>query len=111
MKSRYFNMVSASVDASIQKTGTNIAAVYRRTDGTPLTPLDVHSDYYDVSDNSLNFFIRQSIPILTSLGKWEAIIDIRNIMNQGVLAYESPNGDLILVRATRSIRGGISFRF
>jgi len=111
MKSRYFNMVSASVDANIQKTGTNIAAVYRRTDGTPLTPLDIHSDYYDVSDNSLNFFIRQSIPILTSLGKWEAIIDIRNIMNQGVLAYESPNGDLILVRATRSIRGGISFRF
>lgn len=112
MKNRYFNVVSASVDTSIQKTGTNIAAVYRRTDGTPLTPIDLHSDKYEISDNSLNVFIRQSIPIFNgSFGKWEAIVDIRNILNQGVQAFESPNGDLILVRASRSFRGGISFRF
>jgi hypothetical protein len=111
MKNRYFNVMSATVDASIQRTGTNLAAVYRRTDGTPFTPIDIHSDYYEVSDNSLNFFIRQSLPILSGLGKWEAILDIRNILNQGVQAFESPNGDLILVRSSRSIRGGISFRF
>jgi hypothetical protein len=112
VSNRYFNVLSASVNARIEKSGTDLTAVYRRADGNPLSPIDAYSDYYDVTDNSLSLFIRQSIPIFeTSFGKWEAIVDIRNILNQGVQVYETTSGDLILVRVPRTLRGGISFRF
>ena len=112
INNRYFNVLSAAINARFEKTGTDLTAVYRRADGNPLTPIDAYSDFYDVTDNSLSVFVRQSIPLFeTSIGKWEAIIDIRNILNQGVQVYETTSGDLILVRAPRTLRGGISFRF
>jgi len=112
LDNRFFNVVSAGVNASIPKTGTDLAAVYRYSDGNPLTPVDAYSNHYDVADNSLNVFVRQTIPLFKgTLGRWEAILDIRNILDQGIQIYETVSGDLILVRSTRSIRGGINFRF
>ncbi|HOB52337.1 MAG TPA: TonB-dependent receptor [Acidobacteriota bacterium] len=112
INNRYFNVLAASINARFEKTGTDLTAVYRRADGNPLSPIDAYSDFYDVTDNSLSVFVRQSIPLFeTSIGKWEAIVDIRNILNQGVQVYETTSGDLILVRAPRTLRGGISFRF
>lgn len=112
VKNRFFNVVSAGVNASIPQTGTDLTAVYRFSDGTPLTPVDAYSNHYDVADNSLNVFVRQTLPLFKgTVGRWEAILDIRNIMDQGIQIFETVSGDLILVRSTRTIRGGINFRF
>lgn len=109
---KFFNIFSTSIDARIDKTGTGITAIYRYSDGLSLTPVDRHSNYYDLPDRSVSVFIRQSIPLLKkTLGQWEAILDIRNILNQGIQVYQTNTGDLILVRNARSLRGGIQFRF
>lgn len=109
---RFFNIVSTSLNARFKGSGTDISTIYRHGDGVSLTPIDSYSNYYELPDNSLNVFVQQSIPFLQkSMGKWEAIIDVRNILNQGVKVYETPSGDLILVRNARSFRGGIRFRF
>ncbi len=111
-RQRFFNIFSTTLDAKIHSTGTDLAAVYRRSEHNSLTPVDSFSDYYDLGNNSLSVFVRQNIPLFqSSIGKWEAILDIRNILNQGVEVFETPSGDLILVRSPRSFRGGISFRF
>jgi len=112
LKRRFFNTFSTSFDTSIPETGTDISAVYRKTTGNSLLPMDPYSNYYNLGNDSLSVFVRQSIPLFSSsMGKWEAILDIRNILNQGVSVYQTPTGDLILVRSPRSFRGGISFRF
>jgi hypothetical protein len=112
LKKRFFNTFSTSFNASIPETGTDISTVYRHTTGDSLLPMDPYSNYRNLDNDSLSVFVRQSIPLFsTSLGKWEAILDIRNILNQGVSVYQTPTGDLILVRSPRSFRGGISFRF
>jgi len=112
LKHRFFNTFSTSFDAKIHSTGTDISTIYRRTNGSSLTPMDPYSNYYNVNNNTFSVFIRQKIPLFeNSLGRWEAILDIRNILNKGVSVYETPSGDLILVRSPRSFRGGINFRF
>jgi hypothetical protein len=112
LKRRFFNTFSTSINANFESSGTDVAAVYRRTTGKSMMPMDPHSNYYNAQDNSLSVFIRQSIPLFqNSVGRWEAILDIRNILNQGISVYQTPTGDLILVRSPRSFRGGISFRF
>lgn len=112
LSQRFFRTLSTSLQANIPGAGTDITATYRHSSGNSLTPLDPYSNYYDTGDKSLSLFIRQPLPLFgKSHTKWEAIMDIRNILNQGVKAYETTTGDLILVRSARSVRGGINFRF
>jgi hypothetical protein len=49
--------------------------------------------------------------LLGNTGKWEVLIDLRNIMNQGRDIIAASNGELILNRNPRSLRFGFSLNF
>jgi hypothetical protein len=58
--------------------------------------------------------VRQIIPtpeFLNSSGKWEILIDMRNLVNQGRDVIPASNGELILDRNPRSLRFGLSLNF
>ncbi len=110
---RFVNKISTNVDFTIPSTKTNIKTIYNYSPGeNPIFGVGSFYDYYATGNNSLNLFIKQKISFLNSnFGKWEAILDLRDILNQGIDVYETMGGDLIIVRNRRSLRGGINFHF
>ena len=58
----------------------------RWNSGNPLTPLDWFSDRMDIGTKSTNFELRQVVPFpdfFGTIGRWEVLIDVRNVLNQG----------------------------
>ncbi len=87
-----------------------------------INTLDGYSDVYETGNQGLNFFVRQIIPvpvgILNFVGldflaspRLEALLDVRNLTNDNVGVIRTNQGDVVLIRAPRSVRGGIAFRF
>jgi hypothetical protein len=68
----------------------------------------------DIGTKSVNFEIRQVIPFpefFGNSGRWEVLIDLRNILNQGKETMPISDGDLILNRNPRALRFGLSLNF
>jgi hypothetical protein len=90
--------------------------------GRPISTLDPYSDLYETGNQGVNLFVRQVIPVPASLlsfvgldfltiPRLEALIDLRNLLDEKLGTFATSQGDVILVRAPRSVRGGISFKF
>jgi len=62
-------------------------------------------------DPFLSVSVRQPLPGTLWSCRWEALADVRNLLAQGYLPVASQDGQLILVSASRSFRGGLSFQF
>ncbi len=109
----YFSKISTNIDFNIPSTKTDIKTIYNYSPvNNSFIGIAPFYDYYGTGNNSLNLFIKQKISFLNSdFGRWEAILDLRDILNQGVEVYETIGGDLIIVRSRRSLRGGINFHF
>ncbi|HXK60139.1 MAG TPA: carboxypeptidase-like regulatory domain-containing protein [Acidobacteriota bacterium] len=118
-----YHSVTAQLDTRIPQSGTTITALVRVVpDGRPLTTLDAFSDLYETGNQGINLFVRQTIPVPVALLQFvgldflavprlEALLDFRNIIDQNLGKLTSSQGQVILVRAPRSVRGGISFKF
>lgn len=118
-----FHAVATQVSAYLSSTGTHLTALVRFVpEGDPLMTLDLVSDVYETGNQGVNFFVRQMIPLPASLLSFlgldfltpqriEALLDVRNLMNERVGVVQSPAGDIALVQNPRSVRGGIAFRF
>ena len=65
------------------------------------------------SDPYLNIFIRQPLPGTSFLpGRFEALIDVRNLMSQGYVPMLGQDGRTVyLVQSARAVRGGVAFNF
>jgi hypothetical protein len=110
----YHHSITGQIDATVPSTGTNLLATVRWYPGNPVTPIDWFSDRMDIGSKSVNFEIRQSIPVpefLMNSGRWEILIDLRNILNQGKETMATPDGQLVLNRNPRSLRFGLSLNF
>ena len=62
----------------------------------------------------MNFEIRQLLPIqdfLWNTGRWEILLDFRNLLNQGEEVISASDGILVLNRNPRSLRFGLSLNF
>ena len=46
-----------------------------------------------------------------SPGRWEILLDFRNILNQGIKVIPAEQGELVLNRNPRSLRYGLNYRF
>ncbi len=109
----FYSKISTNVDLNIPSTDTDIKTIYNYSPiKNSIMGIGSFYDYYSTGNNSLNLFIKQKISFLSSdFGRWEAILDLRDILNQGIDVYETAGGDLIIVRNRRSFRGGINFHF
>jgi len=45
------------------------------------------------------------------VGRWEILVDLRNILNQGMESLPTPGGEIVLNRNPRSLRFGFSLSF
>ena len=58
----------------------------------------------------LNVAIRQPLPRIL-FGRWEANAECDNLLAQGYVPVNTRDGQLLLVPAFRSFRGGLSLQF
>jgi hypothetical protein len=114
LQQRNQHSLTGRVDAVIPFTRTNVQATTRWYPGNPLTPVDWFSDRMDIGTKSTNFEIRQILPVpdfLSTTGRWEVLVDLRNVLNQGKEVIATNDGELIFNRNPRSLRFGLSLSF
>jgi hypothetical protein len=102
--------LAAKVTARIPKSGTHLTAGYKWINDTALSRVDPYGEAaYQVSP-FLNVGIRQPLPRML-FGRWEANAECDNLLAQGYFSLNTRDGQLLLVPAFRSFRGGVSLQF
>lgn len=102
--------VAMKVAARIPKSGTHLTAGYKWINDTALSRVDPYGEAaYQVSPY-LNVGIRQPLPRML-FGRWEANAECDNLLAQGYFSLNTRDGQLLLVPAFRSFRGGVSLQF
>jgi len=110
----YYHSFTSQLSANIPWTRTNFTTIMRWYPGNPLTPIDLFADRMDIMTKGLNFRIRQAIPLpefMGSAGRWEALVDVRNLFDQGADVIRTSDGELVLTRNPRSLRFGLNLNF
>ncbi|MBN2339546.1 MAG: carboxypeptidase regulatory-like domain-containing protein [Acidobacteria bacterium] len=112
LRQRFEHSLTGRIDVTVPLTLTGVMTTVRWDSGNPLTALDWFSDRMDIGTRSVNFEIRQPVPRLPgSPGRWEILLDFRNVLNQGIKVLPTEQGELVLNRNPRSLRYGLNYRF
>jgi hypothetical protein len=99
-----------TVSGRVPLTGTRLTAGYKWINGTALSRVDPYGEsVYDVNPY-LHVGFKQPLP-WTVLGRWEAKAECDNLLAQGYVSMATPDGQVLLVPAFRSFRGGLSLQF
>ena len=100
----YYHALTSRVDARIPRTGTQVSTIVRWYPGTTLSPIDLFYDRKDTLTKGVNLFVRQAIPLpefMGTPGRWEALVDLRNLFDQGRGVLRTRDGELSLTDAHR----------
>ncbi len=111
MHRSYYHSVTGQLSASLRKTHTNVTAILRWYPGTPISPMDLFTDHADVLTKGVNFMVRQALPFpefMNTVGRWEVLVDVRNLFDQGNPVIPTSDGELVLTRNPRSLRFGLN---
>ncbi len=111
MQRSYYHSLTGQVNAIFPRTHTLMTAVVRWYPQNPLTPIDLFGDKADILTKGVNFSLRQPIPLpefMGTTGRWEALVDVRNLFDQGQQSIPTRDGQLVLTRSPRSFRFGIN---
>ena len=102
--------VATKIAARIPQTGTRLSVGYKWINDTAISRVDPYGEAaYQVSP-FLNVGIRQPLPRIL-FGRWEANAECDNLLAQGYFSLNTRDGQLLLVPAFRSFRGGVSLQF
>ncbi len=103
--------VTASLEGSVQRTGTAWRASYRWQPANTVTPVAVYDNFGRSA--YLNLLIRQPIHCGHLLPNGtEALVDVRNLLAQGYRPFLTRDGStLYFAQDERSVLGGLSFTF
>jgi hypothetical protein len=107
----YYHALTSRVDARIPRTGTQVSTIVRWYPGITLSPIDLFYDRKDTLTKGVNLFVRQAIPLpefMGTPGRWEALVDLRNLFDQGRGVLRTSDGELSLTRSPRSVRFGLN---
>jgi len=110
----YYHALTSQVDANFPRTRTRISTLVRWYPGYTLNPIDPFSDRKDTLTKGVSFFVRQGIPLpefMGIVGRWEALVDVRNLLDQGKSRIPTQDGELTLTRNPRSVRFGLNLNF
>ena len=111
LQTTYRHSVAARVAGKVPKSKTELAASYKWINGAVVTRQDLYSETAMAIDPNLSVSIRQPLPSFRMAGHWEALADFRNMLSQGYVSLETPDGRLLAMPVERSFRGGVSFQF
>jgi hypothetical protein len=111
MQRSYYHSLMGQISATFPRTHTQMTAIVRWYPQNPLTPIDLFADRSDMLTKGVSFSIRQPIPLpefMGSTGRWEALVDVRNMFDNGQQVVPTRDGQLVLSRNPRSLRFGIN---
>jgi hypothetical protein len=106
----FFQVASAKLDLDLPQTGTRVSTVVRLSPSAVVFAIDPFAGRMSVYDPNINIYVTQDLPSFGLPLRWQAIVDIRNLLNQ-TNGVEDGTAQLIAVRTQRTVRGGIAFRW
>jgi Carboxypeptidase regulatory-like domain len=110
LRSAQRQSVAASITSRIPQSGTHLTVGYKWISAPSLTRVDPYGEAeYQVSP-FLNVGVRQQLPRIL-FGRWEANAECDNLLAQGYVSVNTRDGQILLVPAFRSFRGGLSLQF
>jgi hypothetical protein len=110
-KSGFFQVATAKLDLDLtERTGTRVSTVIRLSPSAVVFAIDPFAGRMSVYDPNINIYVTQELPSFGLPGRWEALVDIRNLLNQG-LGVEDGGLQLARAFAGRTVRGGLAFRW
>ncbi len=111
LATRQRHSFAAQVSGRVPRAGTYFTASYKWVSGTVASRQDPFGDALYLVDPNLNVRVRQPLPCFFLPGRVEALADFRNLLAQGYVPVNTPEGQILLVPSFRSFRGGFSFQF
>jgi len=103
--------LAARVSGHLPRMSTRFTASYKWLNGRVVSRQDPFGEILYQTDPFLNVRLRQPLPSFFFPGKVEALADFRNLLAQGYVPVTTPEGQLLLMPAFRTFRGGFSFQF
>jgi hypothetical protein len=100
----------ANISAKVPRLGTKLEAGYKWVGGATVSHVDLYGESLYQIDPYFHFGLRQPLPRF-ALGRWEAVAECDNLFAQGYVTAGSRDGQVSLVPAFRSFRGGLSVQF
>lgn len=109
--SGFFQVASAKLDLDLTgQTGTRISTVVRLSPSAVVFAIDPFAGRMSVYDPNINIYVTQDLPSFGLPLRWQAIVDIRNLLDQ-INGVEDSTAQIIALRSRRTVRGGIAFRW
>lgn len=106
-----FQVATAKLDLDLSdRTGTRVSTVVRFSPQAVVFAIDPFAGRLGVYDPNINIYVTQELPSFGLPVQWEAIVDLRNLLNQ-TTAVEEGTIQLLATRTSRTIRGGLAFRW
>jgi hypothetical protein len=107
----FFQVATAKLDLDFtEQTGTRVSTVIRLSPSAVVFAIDPFAGRMSVYDPNINVYVTQELPSFGTPMRWEALVDIRNLLNQA-LGAEDGGLQLARARAGRTMRGGLVFRW
>jgi hypothetical protein len=112
LQEKNHNAAAVNVNAKAPIAGTRISASYGWMDSRAVVPNHIFTTQSTSMSPGLNFSVRQPLPSFFGMpGRLELTADLRNLMAQGYVPFDSTGHRLLIVQSPRSVRGGLSFTF
>jgi len=102
--------IGVNVSSKLHRTGGRITAGYKWISGPAVSRVDPYGESPYQMDPYLHVSVRQQLPKFGP-GRWEAIADCDNLLAQGTVSISTKEGQVALVPAFRTFRGGLSLQF
>ena len=102
--------VGINVSSKLPGTGGHITAGYKWISGTAVSRVDSYGESLYQMDPYLHVSVRQQLPKFGP-GRWEATADCENLLAQGTVTVSTREGQVALMPAFRTFRGGLSLQF
>ncbi|HEX5085219.1 MAG TPA: carboxypeptidase regulatory-like domain-containing protein [Blastocatellia bacterium] len=107
----FFHVATAKLDLDFtERTGTRVSTVIRLSPSAFVFAIDPFAGRMSVYDPNINVYVTQELPNIGLPGRWEAVVDVRNLLNQA-LGVEEGGLQLARARMRRTVRGGLAFRW
>lgn len=100
--------VAGTISSQLPKTRTQLTAGYKWLNGMAVSRQDEYGEAFFGLDPYFNLVIHQPIPCLHHM---QAMADFGNLLAQGYVPMTTRDGQVVLVSAYRTFRGGISVQF
>jgi hypothetical protein len=107
----FFHVATAKLDLDFtERTGTRVSTVIRLSPSAVVFAIDPFAGRMGVYDPNINVYVTQDLPNFGLPGRWEALVDVRNLLDQA-LGVEEGGLQLARARMRRTVRGGLAFRW